>query len=215
MDKVRNPRYQHNAITAFANAAVPLVHDVVTLPPISRHLTDYLPPVPGVVLSYARLKPRAKELLLSDWPATPAPPYYPYLPSTCPYPFMGLGKFVAGRIHQMSFGKGYLRAHPSWNDPDADTSCPLYSEAPQTFAHAIQSCPSSACQRSCLLQGVSDLAPEAAIWSNQQLLIALPDLVHTTATGFPPGMPRLAPSLYTSANPLFSSTTPSAPGPQD
>jgi len=214
-DKLKNPRYRHNAITALANAATPLVHDVATLPPISLHLTDYQPPVPGVVPSYARLKLRAKQLLLSDWSAIPAPPYYPYPPSTRPHPFMGLGKFVAGRIHQMSSGKSYLAAHPSWEDPDADTSCPLCSEAPQTFEHAILSCPSSARQRSRLLQGVSDLAPEAPIWSDQQLLIALAEFIRTTATGFPPGMPPLAPSLHTTANPLFPSTPLPAPGPRD
>jgi len=205
-DKLKNPRYRHNAITALANAATPLVHDVATLPPISLHLTDYLPPVPGVVPSYACLKLRANQLLLSDWSSTPAPPYYPYPPSTRPHPFMGLGKFVAGRLHQMLSGKSYLSAHPSWGDPDADTSCPLCSEVPQTFKHAILSCPSSARQRSRLLQGVSDLAPEAPIWSDQQLLIALAEFIRTTATGFPPGMPPLAPSLHTPANPLFPST---------
>jgi len=66
-EKTKNPRYRHNAITALANTAAPLVHDVTTLPPISLHLTDYLPPVPGVVPSYARLKIRAKQLLLFDW----------------------------------------------------------------------------------------------------------------------------------------------------
>jgi len=129
-DKAKNPRYRHNAITALANAAVPLIHDLVTLPPISLHLTDYLPPIPRVVPPYAHLKMRAKQLLLSDWSATPAPPYYPYPPSTRPYPFMDFGRFVARRIHQMRSGKGYLMAHPSWDNPDTDTSCPLCSEAP-------------------------------------------------------------------------------------
>jgi len=150
-DKTKNPRYRHNTMTALANTAVPLVHDVATLPPISLHLTDYLPPIPVVVPSFTRVKLRAKQLLLSDWSSTPAPPYYPYLPSTRPHPFMGLGKFVAGRIHQMRSGKGYLAAHPSWDNPYADTSCPLCSQPPQTFEHAILSCPSSACQRSRLL----------------------------------------------------------------
>jgi len=214
-DKLKNLRYRHNAITALARAATPLVHDMATLPPISLHLTDYLPPVPGHVPSYTRLKLRAKLLLLSDWSATPAPQYYPYPPSTRPHPFMGLGKFVAGRIHQMRSGKGYLAAHPSWEDPDADTSCPLSSEAQQIFEHAILSCPSFACQRSHLLQGVSDLAPEAPSWSDQQLLIALADFIRTTATGFPPVMPPLAPSLHTPSNPLFPSTPLPAPGPRD
>jgi len=215
-DKTKNPRYRHNAITALANAAAPLVHDVSTLPPISLHLRVYLPPTPGVVPSYTRLKLRAKQLSLSDWSATPAPTYYPYPPSTRPHPFMGLGKFVAGRRHQMRSGKSYLAAHRSWDNADADTSCPLCSRAPQTFEHAILSCPSSAHQRSRLLHGVSDLAPEAPIWSDQQLLIALAESIRTTATGFPPEMPPLAPSLHNPpTNPLLTSTALSAPGPRD
>jgi len=139
-NKTKNPRYRHNAITALANTTASLLHDVSTLPPIFLHLTDYLPPIPGVVPSYISLKLRAKQHLLSDWSSTPAPPCYPYPPSTRPHPFMGLGKFVAGRIHQMRSGKSYLSAHPSWGNPDAETSCPLCSEALQTFEHAILSC---------------------------------------------------------------------------
>ena len=116
----------------------------------------------------------------------------------------------------MRSGKSYLAAHPSWDNPEADTSCPLCSEAPQTFEHAILSCPSSARQRSRLLQEISDLAPEAPVWSDQQLLIALDEFIRTTATGFPPGMPPLAPSLHEPpTNPLLTSTTSPAPGPQD
>jgi len=206
-DKAQNPRSSHNAITAFANAAASLVHDVSTLLSISLHLTDYPPPVPWVVPSYARLKMRAKQLLLSDWSATPAPPYYPYPPSTRPHLFMGLGKFVAGRIHQMRSAKSYLTAHPSGVNPDGDTSCPLCSGAPLTFDHAILSGPSSAEQRSCLLHGISDLAPKAPIWSDQQLVIAPAEFIRTPAPGFPPGMPPLAFSLQTPPpNPLFQST---------
>jgi len=115
----------------------------------------------------------------------------------------------------MRSGKSYLAAHPSWDNPDANTSCPFCSEALQTFEHASLSCPSSARQRSRLLQGVSHLAPDAPIWSDQQLLIALAELICTTATGFPLGMPPLAPSLHEPpTNPLITSTTPPAPGPR-
>jgi len=210
-DKAKSSRYRHNTITALASAAVPLLHNISRLPPISLHLTDYLPAVPAVVPSYARLKLWAKPLLLSDWSATPATPYYPYPPSTRPYPFMGLGKYVAGRIHQMRSGKGYLTAHLSWDNPDADKPCPSCSEAPKIFEHAILSCPSTVHQRSRLLQGVSDLAPEPPICSDQQLLIVLAEFIPTTATGFPPGMPPLAPSLNTPPpNPLFRSAAISA-----
>ena len=111
-DKAKNPRYRHNAITALAQAAVPLVHDVSTLLPISLHVKDYLPPGPGVVPSYAWLKLRAKQLLLSDKSASQAPTYYPYSPSTRPHPFLGSGKFVVERIYLMRSGKSYLRTYP-------------------------------------------------------------------------------------------------------
>ena len=116
----------------------------------------------------------------------------------------------------MRSAKSYLAAHPSWDNPDADTSCPLCSEAPLTFEHATLSCPYSAHQRSRLLQWVSDLAPQAPIWSDQQLLIALAKFIRTTATGFHPGMPPLAPSLHNPpANPILQSATRPAPGPRD
>ena len=163
-----------------------------------------------------RLKLRAKQLLVSDWSATPPPLYYPYPPSTRPHPFMGLGKFVAGRIHQMRSGKVYLSAHPSWDDPDADPSCLLCSEAPQSFEHTILTCPLSARQRSRLFQRVADLAPESPIWSNQRLLITLAEFIRTTATGFPPRMPPLAPSLQAPPpNPLLPNAALPAPRPRD
>ena len=64
-DTIKHPRYHHQAITALANSAVPLVHDMVTLPPTSLHLMDYLPLIPGILPSYSRLKLGAKQLLLS------------------------------------------------------------------------------------------------------------------------------------------------------
>jgi len=71
-DKHKNPRYRHNTITALDDTAVPLMHDVSTLTPISLHLTDHLRPIPGVVPSFARLKLRAKQLLLSNSSSTSA-----------------------------------------------------------------------------------------------------------------------------------------------
>ena len=37
---------------------------------------------------------------------------------------MGLGKFVAGRIHQMRAAKSYLAAHPSWFNENPNPTCP-------------------------------------------------------------------------------------------
>jgi len=91
-EKTRNPRYRHNAMTTLANTAVPLIHDVSALPPISLHLTDYLPPVPGLVPSYSRLKLRAKQHLLSDCSETPAPPILPLSALNVPPSLNGLGQ---------------------------------------------------------------------------------------------------------------------------
>jgi len=60
-----------------------------------------------------------------EWAALfPTPGYYQHPPSLSPLPFMGLGKFIARRIHHMRAGKSYLAAHPTWSSCDADTSCP-------------------------------------------------------------------------------------------
>ena len=56
--------------------------------------------------TYSALKKRAREALLADWSSLfPTPGYYLHPPTLQPRPFMGLGKFVARRIHQMRAGK--------------------------------------------------------------------------------------------------------------
>jgi len=100
---------------------------------------------------------------------------------------MGLNKFTAGRLHQMRSGKSYLRAHPSWSD-DATTTCPSCDEAPETFEHAILCCPAKGPARARDLQGVSDMGPDAPVWSSIPLLGALSRFISSTATAFPPGM---------------------------
>jgi len=205
--KAKNPRYRHNVLTTLAFLAAPLILNVATLPPISLYLTEYLPPIPLVVPSYARLKARAKQHTLTDWYSDPTSDYYPYPPTTQPHPLMGLGRFVAGRIHQMRSGKSYRAAPTSWENPDHDTTCPLCSDVPQSFEHAILSCPSTAGQRSRLLQGLSDLGPEAPMRSDQQRHIGLAEFIRVTATGFALGMPQLPPLLGT----LFFTLSPPPP----
>ena len=111
-NKTKNPRYRHNAITALANAAAPLVHDISTLPPISLHLTDYLPPTPGVIPSYARLKLTAKQLLFSDWSATPAPRTIPIRPRRVPIPSWAWASWLHGGYTRCALGKATLRLTP-------------------------------------------------------------------------------------------------------
>jgi len=93
---------------------------------INSHLVSSAPTVPPRSLidnTYSALKKRVREALLAEWPKLlPTPGYYHHLPSLNPRPFMGLDKFMAGRVYQMRAGKGYLAAHPTGRSPDADTS---------------------------------------------------------------------------------------------
>jgi len=100
---------------------------------------------------------------------------------------MGLPKFDAGRLHPMRSRKSYLRAHPSWDD-EGPTTCPRCSEAPESFEHAILHCSAREPARNRHLQGVSELGPDAPVWSSGALLGALTRFIRSTATAFPPGM---------------------------
>jgi len=64
-------------------------------------------------------------------------PILEYPPSVSPHPFLDLGKFVAGRIHQILAGKSYLAAHPSWFDEDPDRTGLRCGIQPEFFPHAI------------------------------------------------------------------------------
>jgi len=157
-------------------------------PVTSQHLLGELYPDPPPGRSYPQLKLLCKSLLLKEWEdAAPDPARYPYRPSLAPHPFMGLDKFTAGRLHQMRSGRSYLGAHPTW-DSDVLTTCPSCDEAPETFEHAILRCPAKAPARSCHLQGVSDIGPDAPTWSSASLLDALARFISSTASAFPPGM---------------------------
>ena len=88
----------------------------------------------------------------------------------------------------MRAGKGYLAAHPTWRSTDADTSFPRCGLEPETFEHAILSCPSRQHSRSCLLHGVTGVGPEAPLWTSLPLLKRLATFIGVTSTGFPPMM---------------------------
>jgi len=125
---------------------------------------------------------------MKEWnKAAPDPARYPYRISLQPHPFMGLNKFTAGHLHQMRSGKSYLHAHPTWED-DGPTTCPNCEEAPATFEHAILPCPAKLLARTRHLQGVSDIGPDAPVWSTASLLRALARFISATATAFPPDM---------------------------
>jgi len=154
-------------VDAVAHRTIPFTLGLSRMPMINSHLvcpTPTLPPQSLMDNTYSPLKRRVRETLLAEWASLfPTPGYYLHPPALSPGPFMGLGKFVAGRIHQIRAGKSYLAAHPTWRSPDADTSCPHCGLEPETIEHAILSCPSRQHSRSRLLYGVTDVGPEAPI----------------------------------------------------
>jgi len=140
------PLRNHLPIDAVAHKTFPFTHGRSRMPMINSHLVSPAPStLPRSLMdnTYSALKTRVREALLAEWPELLLPPeYYHHLPAVNPPPFMGLGKFIAGRIHQMRAGKSYLAAHTTWRSPDADTSCPRCGLEPERFEHAILTCPS-------------------------------------------------------------------------
>jgi len=160
------------------------------LPVTSQHLLGeaYPAPLPPPGRPYPQRKLLCSNLLLKESEdAGPDPARYAYRPSLKPHPVMGLSKFDAGRLHQMTSGKSYLHAHPSW-DNTAPTTCPSCHEAPETFQHAILHCLVKRPARTLHLQGVTAIGPNAPFWSSAGLLGALASFIRSTATAFPPGI---------------------------
>ena len=201
------PLRKHLPIDAMAHLLLPLIGDLSRLP-----MVLHAPPPPGtdippprlMIRTYLALKKRARDALLDEWATLhPAPDYYPYPPRLTPPPFMGLDKFVAGRIHQMRAGKSYLAAHPScWSELPNDT-CPRSGSGPESFTHAIFHCPKKNRESSLLLGGVTSLDEGSPLWSTGPLTQALGQFITATHTGFPremrPPSPGFPPSPASSA----------------
>jgi len=115
-------------VDAVAHGTIPFTLGLSRMPMINSHLvcpTPTLPPQSLMDNTNSALKKPVRERLLAEWaPCFLALGYYLHPAALSPRPFMGLGKLVAGRTHQMRAGKRYLAAHPTWMSPDADTSCP-------------------------------------------------------------------------------------------
>jgi len=82
--------------------------------------------------------------------------------------------------------KSYLAAHPSWSDEDPDPTCLQCEIGPESFQHAILTCPACERARDLLLKDVSSLAHDATTWSDPLLIQALGEYITDTKTGFPP-----------------------------
>ena len=93
----------HLPIDAVAHRTIPFALGLSSMPMINSHLVCPAPVLPPQSLmdnTYSALKKRIREKLLAEWASLfPAPGYYLHPPALQPRPFMGLGKFVAGRIH--------------------------------------------------------------------------------------------------------------------
>ena len=164
---------------------------------INSTLLPYLPALHSneiMTNAYRALKRRAQTLMMEHWHSLPLPGYYPYPLRLSPHPFMGLGKFMAGRIHQIRSQKGYLAAHPSWFNAHDSTLCPLCGDVPETFSHAILRCPAKPSARARHLQGVSSVDQDAPFWSSSSLLLSLAAYIKATGTAFPPDMLLSPPS---------------------
>ena len=187
------PLWNHLAIDAVAHRTITFTGGLSRMPMINAHLVPGILPnlLPQSLMesTYSALKKRVREALIEDLSRLfPPPAYYHHPPALHPRPFMGLGKFIAGRIYQMRAGKSNLAAHSSWTAPEADTSCPHCSLEPESFEHTILTCHSRQGARTCLLHGVTDVGHEGPLWSSLPLLKRLATYISVTSWGFPPTM---------------------------
>ena len=201
---------KHLPIDALAHLTIPLSEGLSRFPLVLK-----IPPPPGenipppllMARTYKALKVRSQLLMVKEWESLhPTPDYYKYPCRLTPHPFMGLDKFIAGRLHQMRAHKSYLAAHPSWWSEDPDTSCPRCRFEPETFEHAILHCPAKARQRTRYLEPTLSLDADSPLWDNKEHLLALSHYLSATKTGFPPEMaPSPMPSQPSSPLSLPSS----------
>ena len=144
-----------------------LLEGLTFAPMINSLLLPDLPPLPDdatMSAAYRALLMKARSLMIDHWLSfSPAPAYYTFPLSLSPHPFMWLGKFMAGRIHQMRAQKWYLAANPSWCDLSPTNLCPLCGDEQETFSHAILRCPAKAPARLRHLQGLALVVPDSPL----------------------------------------------------
>ena len=166
----------HHPVDALAHLTIPLLEGLPYAPLMNSTLLPDLPALPSdevMTNAYRALKRRAQTLMMEHLRSLPLPDYYPYPLQLSPHPFLGLGKFIAGCIHQMRSQTSYLAAHPSWFNVHNSTLCPLCGDEPETFSHAILRCPAKASARARHPQGVSSVDQDAPLCSSSSLLISL------------------------------------------
>ena len=193
---------KHLPIDPLAHLTIPLSEGLSQFPLVLK-----IPPLPGekvhppllMARTYKALKVRSRLLMKSEWDSLhPPPDYYTYPCRLDPHSFMGLDKFIAGRLHQMRAHKSSLAAHPSWWSEDPNTSCHRCRSDTETFEHAILQCPARSSPRDRYLKPTLSLSADTHLWDNKEDLHALSQYLTATSTGFPPEM---APSPLASRAP--------------
>ena len=193
------PVRSHLRVDSLAHLTLPLFDSLTFAPMINSLLLPDLPPLPDdatMSAAYRALHRKARSLILEHSRSfSPVPANYTFPLSLSPHPFMGLGKFMAGRIHQMRAQKSFLAAHPSWFDLSPSKLYPLCGDEQETFSHAILRYPAQAPAWLLHLQGVASVAPDSPLWSSPPLLLALASYIRNTGTNFLLNMPpELPPS---------------------
>ena len=151
------------------------------------------------------MKKESRSILLRHWTTLATPPLgYHLAPSLTPHPFMGLTKFIAGRIHQMRSKKSSLAAHPSWFNCNLPPTCRRCRATPETFEHAVLSCKSRSRMKELHLPKLDSLDADSPIWSSEHLIASLAKFIISTATGFPPNLFPQSPHDSPPSSPLFS-----------
>ena len=159
-------------INEISHRVLPLLEGHSSLPVLNHHLVPTLtvPPPDPPSNSYTTMKKESRSILFCQWSTlAPLPTGYPFVHSLSPHPFMGLSKFLVGRINQMRSGKSYLAAHRSWFNRDLPSICPRCRASPEIFEHAILHCKSRSRQKELHLPGLISLDADSPIWTSSHL----------------------------------------------
>ena len=185
------PARTHLPVDALADLTLPLLEGFSFAPLINSTLLPDLLVLPSdeiMTNAYRTLKRLAQTLMIEHWCSLPLPDYYSYPLPLSPHPFMGLEKFMAGRIHQVHSQKSNQAPHPSWFKAHDSPFCPLCGDKPEMFSHAILRCHAKAPARASHLQGVSVVDKDAPLLFSFSLLLSLADFIKATGTPSPPDM---------------------------
>ena len=96
------PMPNYLPVDALAHRTISLLEGLSYTPLISSTLLSDLPSLHTdeiMVNAYQPLRRKAQSLMMDHWRSIPLPDYYSYPLRLAPNPFIGLGKFIAGRIN--------------------------------------------------------------------------------------------------------------------